>query len=108
MTLAKLPKRINTLDTRRGSTIAVQRIRGWELHKIRERILLRDEYTCRRCGLVSVDLEVDHVVPLHLGGRESDENRESLCSSCHQAKSAAEEAGRTGKETAADSSRFSG
>lgn len=108
MTLAKLPKRINTLDTRRGSTIAVQRIRGWELHKIRERILLRDEYTCRRCGLVSVDLEVDHIVPLHLGGRESDENRQAICRACHHAKSAAEEAGRTGKEASPNSSRFAG
>jgi 5-methylcytosine-specific restriction endonuclease McrA len=96
MTLAKMPKRINTLDTRRGSTIAVQRIRGWELHKIRERILLRDEYTCRRCGLVSVDLEIDHIVPLHLGGRESDENRQALCGACHRAKSAEEEKKRGG------------
>lgn len=78
MTLAKLPKRITTIDTRRGSPVAQERIRGYELTKIRRRIGLRDEWTCRRCGLVTENGEVDHIVPLHLGGRETDENREWL------------------------------
>ena len=108
MTLAKLTGKIRTIDTRRGAPVAQERIRGYELTKIRQRIGLRDEWTCRRCGLVTEHGEVDHVVPLHLGGRETDGNRQFLCKSCHQAKSAAEEAGRTGKETAPNSSRFAG
>lgn len=88
-----LVPRVNTVDIRQGSA-AVQRIRGYELTKIRERILLRDEYTCRRCGRVSVDLEVDHIVPLHLGGAESDENRAAICKACHEIKTAEEEKGR--------------
>jgi 5-methylcytosine-specific restriction protein A len=94
--LSPLVPKVQTLDTRRGSGAAVDRIRGWRLHKIRERILLRDSYTCKRCGRVSVDLEVDHIVPLHLGGAESDENRQSLCCAFHQAKGEQEEKGRGG------------
>lgn len=86
-----LKPNIKTLDTRRGGTIATERIRGYELQKIRKRILLRDDYACRKCGRVSVELEIDHVVPLYLGGRESDSNRQSLCSECHAIKSDEEE-----------------
>ena len=84
--LAQLKSRIAAVDLRRGASIAVDRIR--------RRVLLRDHYTCRRCGRVSVDLEVDHIVPLFLGGAESDENRQALCRECHDAKSADEEKGR--------------
>jgi 5-methylcytosine-specific restriction protein A len=89
--LTTLRPRVATIDTRRGAGAAVERIRGWRLHKIRQRILLRDGYTCRVCGRVSVDLIVDHVVPLHLGGPESDANRQSLCVDCHKVKSDKEE-----------------
>jgi len=74
-----------------GSAINTERIRGWQLTKIRERILLRDEYTCQVCGHVSVNLIVDHIVPLHRGGAESDANRQSLCVRCHDKKSELEE-----------------
>ena len=92
--LSTLKPRIDKIDTSQGSSAIVPRIRGWQLNKIRERILLRDEYTCQHCGLVSWNLEVDHIVPLHLGGAESDENRMSLCSGCHKIKSEGEERGR--------------
>ena len=91
MTIASLKPRINTIDTRVGSSVAVERIRGWQLTKIRDRVLLRDGYTCRKCGRVSASLEVDHIIPLHLGGAESDENRQSLCDDCHQLKGEQEE-----------------
>lgn len=92
--LATLPKRIATIDTRVGSSPATERIRGYALTKIRERILLRDEYTCRACGRVSVHLEIHHDTPLHLGGMETDANRISLCKACHALRSAEEEKGR--------------
>jgi 5-methylcytosine-specific restriction enzyme A len=75
-----------------GSSVNTERIRGWQLTKIRERILLRDEYTCQVCGRVSVNLIVDHKIPLANGGHESDENRQSLCAEpCHRLKSEKEE-----------------
>jgi len=87
--LTSLKRKVDTIDISRGA-LAVKRIVGRELQRIRDRILLRDEYTCRKCGRVTVDLEVDHVVPLHLGGRESDENRACLCRKCHDLKSEGE------------------
>lgn len=93
--ITSLKPKIATLDTRQGSSAAVDRIRGYRLTQIRERILLRDGYACRRCGRVSAtELVVDHIVPLHLGGAESDENRQALCRACHDAKSEQEEKGR--------------
>ena len=93
MSLTKLSPRVTIIDTRKGATIAVGRIRGWKLTKIRDRILLRDMYSCVKCGRMPVnisDLEVDHIIPLHLGGSESDENRQTLCVKCHEAKNAEE------------------
>lgn len=86
-----LKPRIATIDIRIGSSVAVDRIRGYALTKIRDRIGLRDEYTCRMCGRVTAHGEVDHIVPLHMGGRESDENRQWLDADCHKAKSEREE-----------------
>ena len=94
MTIASLRPRINKIDTRQGSSAAVERIRGYRLTKIRERIAIRDGYTCVDCGRVTVDGEVDHIMPLHLGGRESDDNRQWLCHECHAKKSEREEKGR--------------
>lgn len=89
--LSTLKPKVQTLDTRRGSTVATERIRGWELTKVRARIGLRDNYSCRVCGRVTVKGHVDHIVPLHKGGAESDENRQWLCVECHEVKSEREE-----------------
>jgi len=88
--LTSLKPKIARLDTRVGSPV-VKRILGRHLQRIRDRVLLRDEFTCQVCGRVSVDLEIDHIVPLALGGRESDANRQSICREpCHRLKSAKE------------------
>ena len=89
--LQSIERKVTTIETKRGSN-AVERIVGRKLQRIRDRILLRDEYTCQNpeCGRVTVDLMVDHIVPLHLGGQESDENRQCLCRKCHDVKSEAE------------------
>lgn len=91
MTLKTLKPKITTIETRRGAPVAPERIRGYALTKIRERIGLRDLYTCRMCGRVTAHGEVDHVTPLHLGGQETDENRQWCCVSCHRLKSDQEE-----------------
>jgi len=94
--LTSIERKVSTLDTRRGAPAAVERIRGGRLDKIRQRIMLRDNYTCRMCGRVTAHGEVDHVVPLHLGGGESDINRQYLCRACHALKSEREHGHRDG------------
>lgn len=86
---------VNTLDMRRAAPVATERIRGSKLRIIRERIGLRDEYTCQVCGRVTAQGEVDHKVPLWLNGTESDFNRQYLCKTCHKEKTAKEAGKRT-------------
>ncbi|MEN6375515.1 MAG: HNH endonuclease [Smithella sp.] len=89
-----LKQSIATLDTRIGERAATKRIVGRDHGKIRKRIMLRDNYTCQKCGQVTAHGEVDHITPLFMGGAECDDNREYLCVECHQIKSDEEEKGR--------------
>lgn len=59
------------------------RTSDWKSRRLR--ILVRDAYTCRACGLVchSKDAHVDHVIPLEEFGTDDDSNLQTLCSSCH-------------------------
>jgi hypothetical protein len=49
-------------------------------------VLKRDHYTCRICKATGVQLEVDHVVPLALGGSDALDNLQTLCFSCNRGK----------------------
>ena len=77
------------------SRVFTQADKGW-----RERQLDRQPL-CERClerGLTVAAREVDHIVPLHLGGaRYDDANAASLCAPCHAEKSARESARRRGR-----------
>ena len=92
MSLECLKPKLKILKTSKGAPI-VERIRGHELQRIRERVLIRDEFTCQRCKNSYIDefLEVDHIYPLHLGGSENDENRQVICKDCHLEKTLQEE-----------------
>ena len=89
--LTSIERKVVTLDTRRGGPVGVERVRGYTLTKIRARIMLRDNYTCRMCGRVTVHGEVDHIVPLAVGGGNNEENLQYLCKPCHKLKSDKEE-----------------
>ena len=89
--LTSIKLKTPAIDIRIGSKPGTERITGWQLVKIRKRIMLRDGYKCQVCGRVTIGGEVDHLQPLHLGGRESDANRQWLCRSCHRAKTEQEE-----------------
>lgn len=56
--------------------------------KLRKR-RLDGEPLCRPCtqaGYVTPAVEVDHIIPKALGGRDEWDNTQSICSSCHKAK----------------------
>ncbi len=58
--------------------------------KVRFRVLRRDRYRCRLCGLTAddgVQLEVDHKVPVAKGGCNSESNLWTLCQPCNSGKS---------------------
>lgn len=70
----------------------VQRSPRIEIDRLR--IINRDNHTCQYCGFVGVaygqdegdGLDVDHIVPLKLGGGDDDSNLITSCSKCNQSK----------------------
>lgn len=68
---------------------------GSKWDKIRERIIRRDNGLCQEClrsgrvtqvGHVKFSYYCDHIVPKEEGGTDDDSNLQSLCRSCHTAK----------------------
>ena len=57
---------------------------------MRFQILRRDGFQCQTCGRKSpdVELEVDHVRPVALGGLDVPENLQALCRECNRGKAA--------------------
>jgi hypothetical protein len=52
---------------------------------LRAEVLLRDGARCRRCH-TTINLEVDHIVPLSKGGRTEEANLQTLCRRCNRRK----------------------
>ena len=53
---------------------------------IRAAVLVRDGGRCRKCRR-SINLEMDHIVPVSKGGKTEESNLETLCRRCNRAKS---------------------
>jgi 5-methylcytosine-specific restriction protein A len=73
-----------------NAQIATPRLRGRAAVAQRLR-RLRAEPLCRDCaakGIVTAATVVDHIVPLALGGDDSDANTRSLCTPCHGTRTA--------------------
>jgi len=97
--LTNIQPRLKTIDPRRKTLqpAAAHRRTGAWLQERNHRIKLRDQWTCKACGRVTSDLEVDHIVPLHLGGSDDDCNLQCLCAGpglCHAIKTRQESKGR--------------
>ncbi|MCX5749032.1 MAG: HNH endonuclease [Candidatus Saganbacteria bacterium] len=59
--------------------------------RLRFRILLRDGFTCRKCGRSplknpGIELHVDHILPWSKGGETTIENLETKCEKCNLGK----------------------
>lgn len=58
--------------------------------KLRNFIFTRDGWSCRYCGKfcgLSNDLEIDHLVPISLGGSDHRLNLVATCHQCNRSKS---------------------
>jgi 5-methylcytosine-specific restriction enzyme A len=49
-------------------------------------VLKRDRYQCQVCHKVGGELEVDHILPVCLGGSDSPDNLQTLCKRCNRGK----------------------
>lgn len=60
---------------------------------LRQKIMLRDNYTCKICGASvytepNLLLEIDHIIPLVKGGLTTEDNLQTLCWRCNRSKGA--------------------
>lgn len=58
--------------------------------ELKEQVLARDNYTCLCCSKTmrkGVSLEVDHIIPVAMGGRSAVSNLQTLCKQCNALKS---------------------
>jgi HNH endonuclease len=53
---------------------------------MRAAVLVRDGGRCRKCRR-SINLEMDHIVPISKGGKTEESNLQTLCRRCNRAKS---------------------
>lgn len=58
---------------------------SWRWRKQKRRALVRDNFTCQRCGHnMFHNLTVHHIIPRAAGGLDNLNNLETLCRHCHQ------------------------
>jgi 5-methylcytosine-specific restriction endonuclease McrA len=82
---------IKTIDQTypRPSVIRLQRMvkrPRAEVKLTRREVFRRDKYTCQYCGVKNTDLTIDHILPRHLGGKQSWENIVTACAACNHKK----------------------
>ena len=58
--------------------------RPWR--RLKAEIHKRDDWTCKCCGRVTTELELDHIVNVAQGGTDDESNLQSLCVPCHKKK----------------------
>lgn len=92
-----LKPRLTPMAPRLSHTATIaKRLRGRKAVEVRDRRLQRTHYLCEDCkaeGRVTLATVVDHIIPLILGGPDTDENTRNLCDE-HNAIRTAEQFGR--------------
>lgn len=100
--LKTLKPRLQAIDTVRrpmAPSMSERRMAGRKLQDRRLTVWARAEGRCAGCGRVTSfphGFELDHIVPLHQGGEDTEANCQVLCAGpggCHRVKTA-EDAGR--------------
>ncbi|MTI11565.1 HNH endonuclease [Sansalvadorimonas verongulae] len=83
----------NKWQQKKGNT--TQRGYGYKWQKLRAQILKRDSYLCQECkrkGVIREGRHVDHITPKAAGGTDEPGNLQTLCTTCHNHKTATERA----------------
>lgn len=77
--------------------------------RLRHEVLKRDNFTCRDCGRTSstVELQIDHVVPVSLGGGDEPANLATRCADCNAGKSSSAPGAPLVADVAEDAVRWS-
>jgi len=82
--------KIDEFEAKRGTSVWEHRRRGHRpiSGSIRYEVLSRAKFRCELCGISADEknLEVDHIFPKSLGGKDDITNYQALCYSCNAAK----------------------
>ncbi len=82
--------RLDEYESKRGKAMWEHRRRGYRpiSGSIRFKVLKRASFRCELCGISAEEknLEVDHIHPKSLGGKDDLSNYQALCYSCNAAK----------------------
>jgi ATP adenylyltransferase len=82
--------KIDDYIAKRGDAIWQHRkkTRGYISGTIRYKVLKRAQFRCELCGIAASEkaLEVDHILPVNLGGKDEEDNYQALCYSCNAMK----------------------
>ena len=92
MTEETIVELIRTLESKLTASAFAKEQRALMTRKLRERIKIRDNFTCCSCGNSThvepnLLLEIDHITPVSKGGCTTEENLQTLCWKCNRAKS---------------------
>ena len=83
-------QKITAFEAKRGSTIWEHRRRGHRpiSGSVRYQVLSRARFRCELCGISADEknIEVDHIVPKSVGGKDDLANYQALCYSCNASK----------------------
>ncbi len=83
-------QKIEEFEQKRGDAVWSHRKRGHRpvSGSIRYEVLSRAKFRCELCGISAEEknLEVDHILPQSLGGKDDIANYQALCYSCNAAK----------------------
>lgn len=76
--------------------------------RLRFEVLRRDKHTCQYCGRSAPDvaIEVDHLVPVSLGGTDEPSNLVTACEQCNRGKSSVPADSETVERVSADAARW--
>ena len=82
--------KIHEFETKRGDAVWQHRKRGHRpiSGSVRYEVLSRAKFKCELCGISADEknIEVDHIFPKSLGGKDDLANYQALCYSCNAAK----------------------
>ena len=92
MGVTTIKPRVHLLDIRVAKSQVVQRRHNRPDYRT---VMRKAGYLCEICGDHAAD-EVDHIVPLHMGGGDHIGNKQAVCGKCHKTKSAREAKERSG------------
>ena len=81
----------STETTITGNSNIVHKTRREISERMRFRILMRDGFTCKKCGRsplksLDVELHIDHIIPWSKGGESVENNLETKCEKCNLGK----------------------